>query len=462
MTLTQKALAHATLYPLWLDNPAAPDTCPHLVGAREADLLIVGGGFTGLWAAIIAKQRDPQREVVIIEAGKVAHGASGRPGGIVSTSVMHGLVNAERVFPKDIEMLEKLGIDNLDSWRETIESFGIDADLEWGGEMTVAVRKDDLPELRREHQLHMGHGHDVAWLDKAEVQAEVASPLFEAGIWSKERTGTVQPAKLAWGLKAAALSLGVTIYEHTPMEEVEDLGPKLRIRTHDGVITAPKVLFATNAWCAGHKKIKNYVVAMRDRVIATEPLSDEQLSRIGWIHRQGIYDTRTQLNYMRLTKDNRIVYGGRIGYYYGDKTDPEGDRKIEVYDRLAGYFFKTFPQLEDVKFSHAWSGPIDLTTRLAVHFQPYYGGKGVYAGGYSGFGVTASRFGARLGIEMLDDTGVPELDLGLANSLPRPIPREPFRWPGAAITMRALDEVDDKGGWRRAWVKMVHAMGFPL
>ncbi|WP_022706134.1 NAD(P)/FAD-dependent oxidoreductase [Paracoccus zeaxanthinifaciens] len=462
MTLKHAALADATLSPLWLDDPAAPATEPHLIGRRQADLLIVGGGFTGLWAAIIAKQRDPSREVVVIEAGKVAHGASGRPGGIVSTSVMHGLSNAERVFPDDMEMLERLGIENLDAWRATIEEFGIDADLEWGGEMTVAARPADIEGLRHEQDLHRRHGHDAVWLDRDQVRAEVASPMFHAGIWSRDRTGTVHPAKLAWGLKAAAKSLGVAIHEHTPMERVEDLGSSLRITTHDGSVTAPRVLFATNAWAAGHPKIRSYVVTMRDRVIATEPLTDEQLSRIGWRNRQGIYDTRTQLNYMRLTRDNRIVYGGRIGYYYGDRTDPAGDRRIEVYDRLAGYFLQTFPQLDDLRFTHAWSGPIDMTTRLAVHFQPYYGGKGVYAGGYSGFGVTASRFGARMALEMLDDTGVPELQLGLARSLPRAIPREPLRWPGAAITMRALDEVDSKGGWRRAWIRLIHAMGFPL
>lgn len=462
MTLTHKNLTDAVLYPLWLDNPAAPAPMPHLVGRTDADLLIVGGGYSGLWAAIIAKQRAPGRDVVVIEAGKVAHGASGRAGGIVSTSVMHGLVNAQRVFPQDLDLLEKLGIENLDAWRQTIKDFGIDADLEWGGEMTVAIGAQDIPDLRREYDLHKGHGHDIVWLDRDAVTAQVASPLFQAGIWSKYRTGTLQPAKLAWGLRDAAIKLGVRVYEHTPMEAVDDLGHKMRITTHDGLIDAPKVLFATNAWGAGHKDIKKYVVAMRDRVIATAPLSAEQLDRLGWTNRQGIYDTRTQLNYMRLTRDNRIVYGGRIGYAFNDNIDPAGDRRIDVYDRLAGYFAQTFPQLGDVKFSHAWSGPIDLTTRLAVHFQPYYNGKAVYVGGYSGFGVTASRFGARMALEMLDQTGVPGLQLALAATLPRRIPREPMRWIGAGITMRALDEVDTKGGWRRAWLKMVHAMGFPL
>ena len=196
--------------------------------------------------------------------------------------------------------------------------------------------------------------------------------------------------------------------------------------------------------------------------IATEPLTEEQLARLGWKNRQGVYDTRTQLNYTRLTSDNRIIFGGRVGYFFNNNTDPAQDRQIETYERLAGYFFNTFPQLHDVKFTHAWSGPIDLTMRLAVHFQRYYGGKGIYAGGYSGFGVTTTRFGANIGLDILDGKTGPDLDLDFARTLPNWIPPEPFRWIGAKLTMYALDEVDQKGGWRKLWINMVHRMGFPL
>ncbi len=462
MTAIPKALADATLYPFWLDNPLAPDSERHLVGRTDADLAIVGGGFTGLWAAILAKQANPSRDVIIIEAGKVGHGASGRPGGIVSTSVMHGLSNASRIFPKDLPALERLGKDNLDGWTKTIQDHAIDADLEWSGEMTVAVGPSGMSKLREEFDLAKRYGHDVVLMDREETRAELASPLFEGAMWSRERSGIVHPAKLAWGLKRTALNLGVRIYEHTPMTIVEDNGTMLTIVTHDGQIKSPKVLFATNAWNAGHKNIKTRIVSARDRVLATEPLTEEQLSRLGWKNRQGVYDTRTQLNYMRLTRDNRIIFGGRVGYFFNNNPDPADDRKIETYDRLAGNFFTTFPQLADIKFTHAWSGPIDLTMRLAVHFQRYYGGKAIYAGGYSGFGVTATRFGASIGLDILDGKSGPNLNLDFARTLPNWIPPEPFRWIGAKLTMHALDEVDQKGGWRKHWINMVHKMGFPL
>jgi glycine/D-amino acid oxidase-like deaminating enzyme len=246
------------------------------------------------------------------------------------------------------------------------------------------------------------------------------------------------------------------------MTRLEDHGSTMLVRTHDGQVISPKVLLATNAFAAGHRKISHRVAAIRDRIIATEPLSDEQMARIGWSNRQGVYDTRTQLNYTRLTKDNRIIFGGRLGYFFGNNTDPEIDRNPQVYERLAGAFFRTFPQLDDVRITHAWSGPIALTTRMAVHFQRYYGDKAIYAGGYSGFGVSASRFGARLGLAILDGADLPECKLDLATSMPNLIPPEPFRWIGSQITMHALDTADEKGGWRHPWLKLVTRMGFPV
>lgn len=461
-TMASKALADVKMEPFWLDRPDRPETLPPLAAARKADLLVVGGGFTGLWAAIQARQTNPERTVVLIEKSSVASGASGRPGGVVSTSVMHGLSNAARIFPKDIAALEVLGQENMRGFMQTIADNGIDCHAEWGGELNVAIEDSQIDALREEHELHCRYGHNAVFLDGAALAEHIRSPRYKAGVWTKDIAGTVHPALLAWGLKRLALELGVEIYETTPLKAMEEAAGRMHVTTPYGSVVADKVLLATNAFMAGHRHIKRRIVPVRDRVLATEPLSAAQMAAIGWGNRQGIYDMRTQMNYMRLTRDNRIIFGGRLAYAFNGDTSPAVDREHATYAPLASAFFDTFPQLEGLSFSHAWSGAIDLSTRMAVHFQRYYDGKVVYAGGYSGFGVSASRFGARVALDILAGSTLPESRLEFATKLPAMVPPEPFRWLGAQITMNALDTADAKGGWRRPWLKFVSALGFPL
>lgn len=462
MALAENALKSAKFTTYWLDNAEKPAPEPALSAAIECDLLIVGAGFCGLWAALQAKEANPDRQIALIEAYEVANGATGRPAAILSTSVMHGIDNTERMFPDEVATLEQLGMENMDGFEQTVEKYNIDCDLEWGGELTVAVGPGELPQLEHEHALFTKYGHDAQLLNRDELQAEVMSPLFDGGLMIKKQSGTVHPGKLAWGLKRAILELGVSVYENTPLTGTKKTPTGVDVQTPGGTISARKVLLCTNAFAAGHKKIKRRVVAIRDRIVVTEPLSDEQLAKVGWKSRCGIYDTRTQLNYMRLTADNRILFGGRLGYYYGNETDPKADKEAAPFVPLVENFFRTFPQLEDVKIDYAWSGPIGLTTRMAVHYQSYHGGNMVFAGGYSGFGVTASRFGARVGLDILDDKDTSERKLSFANTLPSYVPGEPLRWLGFKITMYALDTLDAKGGWRKLWVRIVEKMGFPI
>ena len=459
----EAALADTRFTTYWLDSLDAVDDEPALQEDTQCDLLVVGGGFCGLWAALQAREQDPNRSVVLIEAHSVANGASGRPAAIMSTSVMHGIDNTERIFPGDVAELERLGRENMDGFRETVERYAIDCDLEWGGEMKVSIGDQGLATVEEDYQLYLKYGHDAVKLDKDAVQTEIHSPIFHGGTWSKQRCGTVHPGKLVRGLKRAALSAGVRLHENTPMLNTRKTAAGIEVNTPAASITARKVLLATNAWAAGHRHISRRVAAIRDRIVVTEPLSDVQMEKIGWRNRQGIYDTRTQLNYMRLTADNRILFGGRLDYFYGNDTDPALDRTAQPFIRLVQSFYRTFPQLADeIRFDYAWSGPIGLTTRMAVHYQKYHDGDMVFAGGYSGFGVTASRFGARVGLAILDQRDIAETRMQFAKTLPNYIPPEPFRWIGAKITMYALDTLDEKGGWRKLWVTMVEKMGFPI
>lgn len=464
--MTQKALnalSNTRFTTYWLDSLDSVDDQPQLNQDISCDLLIVGGGFCGLWAAIQAKEQDPERDVVLIEAKSVANGASGRPAAIMSTSVMHGIGNTERVFPDDVKALEQLGKENMDGFKKTLARYNIECDLEWGGEMKVSIEDQGLQTVEEEYELYLKYGHNAEKLDKTAVQTEIKSPIFHAGVWSKKRSGTVHPGKLVRGLKQAALDLGVRIFENTPHQSNYKKANTILVKTPSATIQANKILLATNAWAAGHRNISRRVAAIRDRIVVTEPLTQQQMEKVGWQHRQGIYDTRTQLNYMRLTADNRILFGGRLAYFFGNNTDPAFDKTSQPYIRLIQSFYRTFPQLADeIKFSHAWSGPIGLTTRMAVHYQKYHDGDMVFAGGYSGFGVTASRFGARIGLAILDKQDIPETRMKFAITQPSYVPPEPFRWIGAKITLYALDTLDEKGGWRKLWVHLVEKMGFPI
>lgn len=458
-----KALESTRFTTYWLDSLGPAVNEPPLSNDISTDLLIVGGGFCGLWSAILAKEENPDRDVALIEAKSIANGASGRPGAILSTSVMHGIDNTERTFPNEVAALEELGKKNLDAFKATLEKYDVDCDLEWGGELKVSIGDEGLEAVAEDFELYKKYGHDAVVLNKEEVQTEIHSPLFHAGVWSKKRSGTVHPGKLARGLKRVALQLGVKVFENTPHVTNNFSNGSIHVKTPNGVIQANKVLLATNAWAAGHRHIKRRVAAVRDRIVMTDPLNDEQMALVGWQSRQGIYDTRTQLNYMRLTKDNRILFGGRLNYFFNNNTDPALDKTADPYLRLVNAFYRTFPQLkETVRFSHAWSGPIGLTTRMAVHYQRFHQGKMVFAGGYSGFGVTASRFGAQVGLDILDGKQTEATRLSFANTVPGYIPPEPFRWIGAKITMYALDTLDEKGGWRKPWVRLVEKMGFPI
>lgn len=461
--LAHRALNNTRFTTYWLDSLEPDKIEPSLEEDISCDLLIVGGGFCGLWGAIQAMEQQPDRDVVLIEARSIANGASGRAAAIMSTSVMHGIDNTERMFPDEVAALELLGQENMDGFRAAIEHYDIDCDIEWGGEMKVSVGDEGLDAIEEEYQLYRKYGHDAQKLSKAEIQSEVKSPVFHAGVWSKKRSGTVHPGKLVRELKRVALELGIKIFEYTPHVSNRYHNGVIAVQTPRATIEADKVLLATNAWAAGHKRIRTRVSAIRDRILMTEPLTPEQKEKVGWNNRQGIYDTRTQLNYMRLTRDNRILFGGRLGYFFGDDTDPLQDKSAEPFIRLVESFYRTFPQLKDeIKFSHAWSGPIGLTTRMAVHYQRYHDGNMIFAGGYSGFGVTATRFGARVGLAILDRNDIPETRMTFARTEPNYIPPEPLRWIGAKITMYALDTLDEKGGWRLLWVKMVQKMGFPI
>ena len=197
----RRALADAAPRPFWLDQPDAPAPAEPLRGNDSADLAVVGGGFSGLWTALIAKERDPSRDVVLLEARTVGWAASGRNGGFCAASLTHGLGNGLSRFPDEIATLERLGRSNLDEIEASLERYGIDCAFERTGELSVALAPWQLDELREHQASARGLGHELDLLDAEAVRAELDSPLYLGGVWDRDGCAVLDPARLAWGLR---------------------------------------------------------------------------------------------------------------------------------------------------------------------------------------------------------------------------------------------------------------------
>ncbi|HEY2027357.1 MAG TPA: FAD-dependent oxidoreductase, partial [Gemmatimonadaceae bacterium] len=211
------ALAGAVPRPFWLDDPGRPEALPALTSDERCDLAVVGGGYSGLWTALLAKERDPGRDVVLLEASRIGWAASGRNGGFCDASLTHGLPNGIDRLPDEIRTLTRLGAENLDAIEATLHKYGIDCAWERTGEMNVATEEWQADDLREYADVAAQYGEHVEYLDTDAVRAQVNSPTYVAATWDREGCAIVNPAKLAWGLRDACLSLGVRIYEHTPV-----------------------------------------------------------------------------------------------------------------------------------------------------------------------------------------------------------------------------------------------------
>jgi glycine/D-amino acid oxidase-like deaminating enzyme len=442
----------------WLAEGAS-EPRPPLDGSVSADLLVVGGGYTGLWAVLQAKERDPERHVVLLEATRCAEGASGRNGGFCEASLTHGLQNGLTRFPDEIEHLRQLGDGNLSDLRRDLERYGIDCDLEATGVITFATRAHQVAELRESFELAERYGETVQWLDAEQARAQVQSPTYLAGTYEPDGCVIVHPGKLSWGLRQAALDAGVDIYEESPVTEIRAEGSRLAATTTGGRVEAGKVVLATNAFPPLVRAIRRYVVPVYDYVLMTEPLSGEQMASVGWRGRQGLTDAGNQFHYYRLTKDNRILWGGYDAvHYFGNPVRDELYQRPATFTKLAEHFFETFPQLAGLRFTHRWGGAIDTCSRFSVMFGTAYSGHLSYAVGYTGLGVGATRFGARVALDLLDDPASELLKLELVRKKPLPFPPEPLRWLGIEITRRSLARADDTGR-RNAWLRTLDRVG---
>ncbi|MEW2265834.1 NAD(P)/FAD-dependent oxidoreductase [Streptomyces sp. NPDC047853] len=457
-----KSLADAQPVPYWLDDPGRPRPEAALTGPESCDLLVVGGGYSGLWTALIAKERDPGRDVVLLESREVGWAASGRNGGFCAASLTHGLSNGLTRWPDEIHRLEELGARNLDAIEAAVARHSLDCDFERTGEIDVATEEYQARELKDWYGEISAKGlaDGVEYLDAEAVREQVDSPTFRAGLYDRRGVAMLHPAKLVWGLKRACLALGVRVYENSPALTLRPLGAGMAVRTPYGGVRARTVALGTNIFPNLVKRVRSYTVPVYDYALMTEPLTAGQLASIGWKNRQGLGDSANQFHYFRLSADNRILWGGYDAIYpYGGRVRAEYDDRPETYAKLAGHFFTCFPQLEGVRFTHAWGGAIDTCSRFSAFFGTAHQGKVAYAAGYTGLGVGATRFGAEVMLDLLAGERTERTELEMVRRKPLPFPPEPFAWTGIALTKWSLARADASEGRRNLWLRTMDRLG---
>lgn len=445
--------------PFWLDDPGRPDPQPGLKASLDCDLLVVGGGFSGLWTALLAKQKDPTRSIVLLEGGRIADGGSGRNGGFISHSLTHGFANGLARWPGEMRTLLRLGYENLAAIEKTIAEHGIDCGFRRCGELSVAVAEHQVAGLQHEAHAIAELDAPSAFLDQPQIQERVRSASYLAALCDPE-VGLVNPARLAWGIARACQEAGVIVHEGSPVSGLRDEGDRVAAGVNGVIVRARRVALATNAYPALVGAVRRRIVPVYDYVLVTEPLDGDEWDRIGWQGREGVADVGNQFHYYRPTDDGRILWGGYDAVYHrGNGFGPQYEVDADSFARLATHFHQTFPQLEGLQFTHGWGGAIDTCSRFAPFWGRAHRGKTAYVAGYTGLGVGSSRFGAHVLLDLLDGEQTERTQLSMVRTKPMPFPPEPLRSAAIGWTVSSLRAADRAGGRRNLWLRMLDRMG---
>ncbi|MFF9406393.1 NAD(P)/FAD-dependent oxidoreductase [Streptomyces anandii] len=376
----------------WFADDGLPDVREPLTGDGHADVVIVGGGYTGLWTAYYLKKAAPFLRITVLEQKFCGYGASGRNGGWLYNGVagrdryakLHGQEAAVR--------LQRAMNDTVDEVIRVAAEEGIDADVHKGGVLEVARTPAQLARLRAFHEHELAFGEKDRELYGARETAERVRVADAVGSSWTPHGARLNPAKLVKGLAAAVEALGVTIHEATPVTEIR---PKHAVTPY-GTVRAPYVLRCTEGFTAALKGQRRTWLPMNSSMIATEPLTDEQWASVGWAGRETLGDMAHAYMYAQRTADGRIALGGRgVPYRFGSRTDNDGRTQPETVQALRDVLVGFFPALAGVRIEHAWSGvlgvPRDWCASVTLDRTTGLG----WAGGYVGSGVATANLAAR-------------------------------------------------------------------
>jgi glycine/D-amino acid oxidase-like deaminating enzyme len=412
-----------------------------LPGDVDADVAIVGAGFTGLWTACHLALLDPRLRVVVLEREVAGHGASGRNGGWCSALFPKSWTAVARRSGADAaRALRRALVQAVDGVGRFCERHAIDAGYARGGTLTLARSPAQVTRLRARVADSLEWGGEARWLSAAEAVERVAAAGVLGAAWSAE-CAAVHPGRLVRGLADTAERLGVAVYERTPVVRVARGVAETRL----GRVRCRFVVRATEAYTGGRALAPLY-----SHIVATAPLPDPVWAAIGWRDRETLADGRHRFVYAQRTGDGRIVIGGRgARYHYGSGVRPEHDRSRAAHDGLRAALVELFPRLADVEITHRWGGPFAVARDWWpwVAFDPATGL--ARAGGYAGDGVACAALAGRTLAELICGLDTERTRLPWVGRPSRRWEPEPLRWLGihAGLAVRALaDWQEDRSG----------------
>jgi glycine/D-amino acid oxidase-like deaminating enzyme len=427
-----------------------PET-PPLVGDTDADVLILGGGYTGMWTAWFLKERAPDLDVVLLEADICGGGPSGRNGGFCDGWWGHlGDILATYGEADAIELLMTMGRSpsEIGTW---CQANGVDAWFRHAGDLAVATsakhegRFDGLIATAA----RLGLEDEYQLLTREEVREHCDSPVFLSGMIIGD-AANLQPARLARGLRRVLLERGVRIYEGTPVTRFRASSPTVA-ESPGGTVRARDAVVALGAWATWWRPFTPRTTVRGSYIVITEP-APERLKELGWTGGEQIRDLRSSIHYARTTPDGRIALGlGGLQPDLARRIDHRYDYVPRYAERVARDLARLFPPFADVPIEAAWGGPINVSG----HTMPFFGSMGRhgnvhYGLGYTGNGVAPSHLGGKILTSLALRSGDGFTRLGVVTRTPKRFPPEPIRSPGMLVANAAIrrkDDLEERGRW---------------
>lgn len=423
---------------------------PKLTKSISSDVAILGAGFTGLWIAYYLKSKQPELKISILEKDIAGYGASGRNGGWCSPKF--SLSPHEMIKRYGVDIARQLNQSLFDAVNEigkVIETEKMDVDWTLGGSLEVARGDYAIPLLEKKMEVYnqIGIEDEFEFLTAEETDKRVKINGTKKSMFTKT-SAVLNPAKLVRQLASLLENKGVDIYEQTEVVEYKGagVGKSPSFITSHGTVTAKHaIVISGESYISQLPPLKRSILPMYSLITLTEPLSEDQWNQIGWEGRESIGSTRLSIDYLQKTKDGRILIGGRgQPYRYGSKISDTLDRHKETHHNLENRLKEWFPSLKDIKFSHAWGGPVGITRDWLPNL--FFNEKTRIAGawGFAGQGVSTSNLAGRILSELLLGEVSPNNMLPIVNHTSRNWEIEPFRWLGARYVQTGLEKVDKK------------------